>query len=141
MRRIRVNVAGRWYTVEVGDLYRNPLEVIVEGQRYLVELESSAGGPVVKPALATEQAKQTAAGLRGIIQGNDRVIRCPMPGRIVAVSTQAGSPIEPGDELCVLETMKMEQSVRSSHSGNVEEVLVRPGQNVRAGSPLVRLAE
>lgn len=141
VRRVRVNVGGRWYTIEVGELYRNPVEVTVEGQRYLVEVEPTAGGQAVMSALSVRQAKHEAIGLRGIIQGDDRTIRCPIAGRVVAVSVKAGASIEPGDELCVLETMKMEQSVLSSHSGSVKKVLVHPGQNVQAGSPLMRLAK
>ncbi len=142
MRRVRVNVGNRWYTVDMGDVHRNPVEVIVEGQRYLVEMEAALSGGAIMPSRATAAAVETkreAVGLRGITQGDERIIRCPMPGRIVAVSVKPGDKVALGDELCVLETMKMEQSVRSGHEGAVKEVHIKVGQNIKTGSPLLEL--
>ncbi len=60
-----------------------------------------------------------------------------MPGRIIAVSVHAGDRVKPGDELCVIEAMKMEQSLRVSHEGTVKAVHVEPGRQVKAGDLLV----
>ena len=62
-----------------------------------------------------------------------------MPGRIVSVSVVVWAEMKAGDSVCVLETMKMEQSILISHSDTVRAVFVREGQNVAAGDPLIQL--
>ena len=41
MKQLRVRVNGEWYTVEVGDVYQSPVEVVVDGETYLVELDTA----------------------------------------------------------------------------------------------------
>jgi biotin carboxyl carrier protein len=138
VKRIRVNIKGRTYTVEIGEFRRKTVDVLVDGQHYVVEMDVDRSGESASAKPPPTKRKE-AAGLRGITQEDELIIRCPMPGRIVAVSLTAGDAIKSGDELCVLETMKMEQSVRSSHEGTVKEVHVTSGDNVQAGSPIIQL--
>lgn len=64
----------------------------------------------------------------------------PMTGTIKDVLTQPGDRIEPGRELFIVESMKMELPVEAEVSGTVTEVLVRVGERVEQGQPLLRLA-
>lgn len=139
MRRMRVRVNGQWYLVEVGDVYQSPVEVMVDGGRYLVELEAATGLPVPQSPRLRQERKAEQPGLRGITQGNSKVIRCPVPGKVVSVSITKGQQVMPGDEICVLESMKMEQSVRISQGGLVKSVKVKPKQSINTGAPLLEL--
>ena len=139
MRRMRVRVNGQWHAVELGDLYQSPIEVNVDGEVYLVELE---GGPQTgrrQAVGARRERKAELPGLRGITQGSDGVVRCPLPGRVIAVSLTKGQEVEPGDQICVLDSMKMEQSVRMAQRGTVKSVKVKRNQNITAGAPLIAL--
>jgi biotin carboxyl carrier protein len=62
-----------------------------------------------------------------------------MPGRIVEISMSVGQDAQTGDEICVLETMKMEQSVLLPYDGNVLEVFIQPGDIVQAGARLMEI--
>jgi biotin carboxyl carrier protein len=62
-----------------------------------------------------------------------------MHGRVVAVSVKPGDRVSPGSEVCILEAMKMEQSIRVSGEGVVKEVHIKPGQQVASGDILVEL--
>ena len=138
MKRIRVRVNGDWYNVEVGDIYQSPVEVLVDGEPYEVELGSADAG-VPPRARTRQQRKVEQPGLRGITQGDDHVIRCPLPGKVVLISVTKGQVVEPGDEICVLESMKMEQSVRMAQGGTIKNIKIKKDQSVNAGSPLVEL--
>lgn len=137
MKRLRVRVNDDWYDVEIGDLYQRPVEVVVDGEQYLVEVgnPADAGAPVRRSA----PAKAELPGLRGMTQGDERVIRCPLPGKIVSVSIVKGQELEAGDEICLLESMKMEQSVRMARGGVVKGVKVKKNQAVEAGQPLLEI--
>ena len=137
MKRVRVRVNDDWYDVEIGDLYQRPVEVVVDGETYLVEVGNPADAGV--PVRRAAPAKAEQPGLRGITQGDERVIRCPLPGKIVSVTVTKGQELEAGDEICLLESMKMEQSVRMARGGVVKGVKVKKNQAVEAGQPLLEI--
>jgi biotin carboxyl carrier protein len=83
---------------------------------------------------AAEQAKKTSVG------GGDRVVKSPMPGRVVKVLVAKGDSVEVGRGLVVLEAMKMENEVRAKVAGTVAEVHVAPGATVEGSAKLVTLA-
>ena len=62
-----------------------------------------------------------------------------MSGRIVSLSVKVWDEVESGTEVCVLEAMKMEQSVRLSQSGTIRAVFVQPDETVAAGTPLIQI--
>ena len=71
--------------------------------------------------------------------GSDRII-APMPGRIVLVRAEAGAEVAEGDELLVMEAMKMELSLKAPRAGTIEAVQAVAGDFVDADAVLVRLA-
>jgi biotin carboxyl carrier protein len=140
MRHIRVRINGQWYTVEVGDVYQSPVEVEVDGDLYLVELEEGPAGPARPQGLrARKERKTEQPGLRGIVQQDDNLVRCPLPGKVISITATKGQEMEPGDEICVLESMKMEQSVRMAQRGMVKSIKVKKNQSINAGATLLEL--
>jgi 3-methylcrotonyl-CoA carboxylase alpha subunit len=78
--------------------------------------------------------RQDAAGGHG----EDRVV-APMPGRVVVVKASAGDAVAAGQELLVLEAMKMELSLKAPREGTVAEVRAAEGEFVEADAVLVLL--
>lgn len=66
-------------------------------------------------------------------------LRAPMTGNIVSVAVQVGDPVVEGQEVVVIEAMKMQNSVRSEVSGVVSEVRVLPNVAVGLDDVLVRI--
>ncbi|MBI4310843.1 MAG: hypothetical protein HY681_03585 [Chloroflexi bacterium] len=139
-RLIRVKVKDVWHTVEVEDPPRYPFQIIVDGEAIQVEVEAEGAEALPRPARPSSAAGAGKnVGLTGISQEGERIIRAPMPGRIVSVSVKVWDRVEPGKEVCVLETMKMEQSVLLARAGAVRAVFIRPGQIVAVGDPLIQM--
>jgi biotin carboxyl carrier protein len=63
----------------------------------------------------------------------------PTRATVVAVKVGAGEIVAAGQELVVLEAMKMQQAVVAPSAGTVEAILAPTGQVVAGGDPLVRL--
>ncbi len=137
---LRIKVGDRWYTVQVGDLSRSPVEVTVEGETFLVEVEGLAPGPARlrsgRPRSADIEASppQRASAPS---DPADNIIRSPMPGRVISIFVRPGDRVAAGDEVCVVEAMKMEQSIRSLRDGVVKTVHVQPMDSVSSDDPLV----
>ncbi|NDJ33882.1 MAG: biotin/lipoyl-binding protein [Chloroflexi bacterium] len=67
-------------------------------------------------------------------------ITAPMPGRVVAVPVEPGQAIAKGDNVIILESMKMENELKSPRDGTVERVNVKAGDNVEQHAVLVVIA-
>ncbi|MDK3256565.1 acetyl-CoA carboxylase family protein [Blastococcus capsensis] len=67
-------------------------------------------------------------------------LRAPVPGTVVAVEVTAGSTVEPGGAVVVLEAMKMEHVVALPAGGTVRSIAVRVGDTVRQGQLLADVA-
>ncbi|MEO8742568.1 MAG: acetyl-CoA carboxylase biotin carboxyl carrier protein subunit, partial [Lysobacteraceae bacterium] len=66
-------------------------------------------------------------------------ITAPMPGRIVLVKVQAGDAVESGQELLVMEAMKMELSLKSPRAGIIASVQANAGDFVEGDAVLATL--
>jgi acetyl-CoA/propionyl-CoA carboxylase, biotin carboxylase, biotin carboxyl carrier protein len=63
-------------------------------------------------------------------------ILAPMQGTIVKVLVEKGQEVQPGDVICILEAMKMENHVPSSREGEVTDLPIHAGQVVETGQLL-----
>ena len=151
-RVIRVKVGDRWFTVEVEDTSSSPVRANVDGQSFLVEVEGqsapaalptpSPSSPLpaastnVLPAPAQARAAPPSARPTPV---SEKVIRAPMPARVMAIRVRPGESVTRGQELCVVEAMKMEQSIHAPADGVIKVVHVTPLQQVGANDPLVEL--
>ena len=143
----RVRVGDRWYTVEVGDLTRSPVKVIVEGESFFVDLENlplppqppprPRRGRTRSPAVAPPLASATDAAPHQ--PPSDNVLRSPMPGRVMSITVRPGQRVSAGEEVCVVEAMKMEQSIRAPRAGVIKAIHVQPLDVVSADDPLIEL--
>jgi 3-methylcrotonyl-CoA carboxylase alpha subunit len=69
--------------------------------------------------------------------GGNQVV-APMPGRIVLVKAKPGDSVEQGQELLVMEAMKMELALKAPRAGTIESVGAAQGDFVEADVVLVR---
>src|SRR5690349_18627314 len=90
--------------------------------------------------LAADSAGELPDGDAGEPPGDSGAVRAPLAGTVVAVAVAPGDPVAAGDELLVIEAMKMEHEVRAQAAGLVREVAAAVGATVAAGDVLVVLA-
>ena len=64
-----------------------------------------------------------------------------MPGRIVLVKANAGDTVEEGQELLVMEAMKMELALKAPRAGTIASIGAAQGDFVEADAILVRFAD
>ncbi len=68
-----------------------------------------------------------------------RVVKAPMPGKIVKLMKAVGAEVGAGEVVVVMEAMKMEYTLKSAAEGRVAEILCAVGEQVSLGAELVRL--
>lgn len=89
----------------------------------------AAPAPAATPAPAAPKA---AAGAK--------VVEAPLPGTITKVLVKPGQALKAGETVCMMEAMKMENSITVEFAGTVKSVLVEVGAQVQSGQALVELA-
>ena len=62
-----------------------------------------------------------------------------MPGRVIDIKVKVGDKVEHGQEVCVIEAMKMQISMKSNQNGVVKDIKVTVGQSVPKGAVLIEL--
>ncbi|MBT3092966.1 MAG: sodium-extruding oxaloacetate decarboxylase subunit alpha [Candidatus Thiodiazotropha taylori] len=113
-------------------------QVEVNGVTYNVKVTPSGTVSEVIQTF-TPAAAQSAAPVAAVSPGGD-VINAPLSGNIHAIKVAVGDAIAAGDVVMVLEAMKMETEVRATSAGTVAQILVKEGETVQVGSPLLSLS-
>lgn len=140
MKNYRFKINGNEYEVAVNSVEGNIASVSVNGTAYQVEMENSAAA-VPQPAVAAPApAPQVAAASeKPAAVGTGKPVSAPLPGVIISVKVKVGDPVKAGQELAVLEAMKMENSIEATHDGTVTAVHVAKGDSVLEGAPVVSI--
>jgi biotin carboxyl carrier protein len=103
-------------------------EVLVDGFRFVVDTESE------RIAALRERASQ---GRASSAHAGPLQVKAIIPGKVVAVSVTAGDAVTAGQQLLVVEAMKMQNELRAPRDGTIERVGVAVGVNIEIGDLLV----
>ena len=82
-----------------------------------------------------DAAAPAPAAPAAAVAGNKVV--APLPGRVIALKVNVGDTVAAGDEVAVLEAMKMENSITSDYSGTVLQVAVAEGENIASDAVIM----
>ncbi len=121
--------------VEIGDRSLN-IQVDPASEGYLL----THGGARMRAVVRSHRAAELAARMpEKELPDTSGLVTAPMPGLIVSVAVVPGQEVKAGQELLVLEAMKMENVLRAERDGVVERIHVRPAEAVAADQLLVTL--
>jgi biotin carboxyl carrier protein len=137
-KKVKVVINDNTYLVEFADLSASPLVVKVNGRPFQVAVEA-VGEDMPAAAIPSSAAISTAVAPQSPVLSAARptaAVTAPMPGNIVEIYVKEGDCISKDQLLCSLEAMKMQNAIRSSRDGVIDEVVVRPGQAVGYGELL-----
>lgn len=106
------------------------VEVVVRGWRFVLRVE-----PERRASLRDRATRPLGVGA-----GDAPLeLRAIIPGRVASVAVVAGDRVDAGQELLVIEAMKMQNELRSPRDAVVERVAVAPGETIDLGDVLVVL--
>jgi biotin carboxyl carrier protein len=153
----------REFTIEIGD----DNQIIVDGKVYDVDFESISGQPVFSMLLDGESHEayvypdedQWEVLLQGILYNvmvederekrlrssfgsgpttsGEFYLKAPMPGLVVSVLVEEDALVAQGDVLVILESMKMQNELKSPRDGKISRVRVKTGDSVERNQTLL----
>jgi biotin carboxyl carrier protein len=136
--KVTVRIEDRAFEVEIENLFNRPIVAIVEGERFEIWPEETVPTALSKPPAArgtgplmqrppTVETSKPPVG----VSSTTSAIRAPIPGVIISITVQVGDQVEVGQEVCVLEAMKMKNSIRAPRAGEIGRITVKEGDHVQ----------
>tara|TARA_A100001037_G_scaffold92139_1_gene83529 strand:- start:273 stop:692 length:420 start_codon:yes stop_codon:yes gene_type:complete len=136
MKKLRVRIESQWYLVEVGDLGNDDVEVIIDDQKFSVNLKKDVTSELTS---SVSELPPNHIGTSSDTKSNsNKSFKTPMPGSVIDILVKVGDKIVEGQEICILESMKMQQTLKSDFEGIITEILVSSGDQVLDGEELIK---
>lgn len=115
------------YRLKIADkVYEVELEDVSEKEGSILQTATT-----VKTETKVEAPKQKTSG---------EAVNAPMQGVVLSLAVKVGDKVKAGDELLILEAMKMENPIVAPIEGTVESINVSKGENVEDGHLLVTIS-
>ena len=133
--KVSVKINDQTYDVEIQDINKRPIVAVVDGETFEIHPETElSASPAFEPApvKTIESTTQTVSG---------KALLAPLPGTVTEIFVLPGAQVEVGQPVCVIEAMKMKNTIHADRSGTVASVPVSPGQSVKHKQVLVEFAE
>lgn len=140
-KKFKVNVRDVWYSVEIIDLNNDQAVVLIDGEEIAVQIvndvvETVSTFSVVEKMPVSSKSSEPVSSKK---ISAPKIFKSPMPGVILSVAHKEGDSVITGDEVCVLEAMKMQQTLKAEWSGVVKKMYVKAGDQVLDGDPILEL--
>ncbi len=134
-----VSVDGKVIEVDFESIEEQPVfSLIVDGKSYESyvyrteeDLEVLVKGRLYHAQVEDERERRLRAASGGAVaQSGPFQLKAPMPGLVVAVPVSEGQEVKEGDVLLILESMKMQNELKSPRDGVVGRIHVGAGDSV-----------
>ena len=136
---------GRELALDAVSVQAGVLSLLLDGKSYEVKLESNGSESSVvvgRERFAAAVRDPRSFRFRRRAGGSEhgvRKITAPMPGKVVRVLASAGTAVEAGQSVIIIEAMKMQNELKSPKAGIVKKVNVTEGAAVEAGQALAEV--
>jgi biotin carboxyl carrier protein len=88
-------------------------------------------GNLYNATVEDEREKRLLAAMGGrVAEHEDFHLKAPMPGMVISIPVSEGEAVHKGDVLAILESMKMQNELRSPRDGKVTRVRIKAGDRV-----------
>jgi acetyl/propionyl-CoA carboxylase alpha subunit len=118
---------GQSYEASI-DITDHAIQVLLRGQLIDVQVEDER----------QRRLRQSSGGQ--VIQSGDIHLKAPMPGLVVDILVEEGQEVASGENVIILESMKMQNELKAPRAGVISRLRVKPGDNVDQNQVLLILS-
>jgi biotin carboxyl carrier protein len=109
-----------YYEIRILDITNTDIFVLINGSPLTLK----------KHSILTDIIEKSSKGGGGSGQSALNSISSQIPGRVISISINKGDSVKKGDSIIVLESMKMQVSIKSPRDGIIKELRVKEGQSI-----------
>lgn len=141
-----ISINGKVMAVDFAAVSSQPVySLLIDGQSYEAYIypgeenwEVLLRGRLYPARVEDEREKRLkAAASSSVAESGEFHLKAPMPGLVIAVPVAEGQPVKKGDVLLILESMKMQNELKSPKDGIVQRVRVKAGETVEQKATLL----
>ena len=126
-RGIEFVLDSQFHSVKYLDAGTAQMKMVVDGTPFTVSMHHSLNDVVYK---------NSGGGDSGDAQ---TALHSQIPGKVVSVNVNEGDSVKKGDVVCVLESMKMQVSIKSHKDGTIKKIKVKPTASVAKNDVLAEI--
>ena len=124
---VRVKINDKWFNVRIDSLDSDPVIADVDGEKFQVSLASTQSNTDIDSYLVD-------------VNSEKQNFVSPMPGVVLSILVSKGDEVHSGTKLCVIETMKIQQILRSTYNGIVTQINVKESDHIKTGESLLEIS-
>lgn len=157
MNEYVLTINQKEYRVAVDEINANFAQVQVNGQEFRVDLKQLGLGKLFPAATPVAESRPAAAPAAPAVSGiapapaalsapvsgageASSLVKAPLPGLIIDVMVREGEKVKAGQNIVVMEAMKMENQIQATTDGTVKKIFIKKGDNVAEGNAMVEIA-
>lgn len=141
MKEYKYKIDGKEYAVKIDKIEGDQAQLEVNGTPYSVEIiqEKKETPKVTKsaPKSAPAATAAPAPAAAPASSGKGKAVKAPLPGVIISVDVQVGQQVKRGQQVAVLEAMKMENGINAECDGTITEIKVKAGDSILEGTDIL----
>lgn len=141
MKEYKYKIDGKEYAVKIDKIEGDQAQLEVNGTPYSVEIiqEKKETPKVAKstPKSAPAATAAPAPAAAPASTGKGKAVKAPLPGVIISVDVQVGQQVKRGQQVAVLEAMKMENGINAECDGTITEIKVKAGDSILEGTDIL----
>jgi len=147
MKEFKLTINGNKYKTEIDRNDGIMYEVMVNGTSYNVELEENKTKTIkiIPPKAQSAPISSTPIAATKPEARNqserETKIKAPLPGTIIKILVKVGDTVTAGQDILILEAMKMENSITSHTNGKVVSILKNRGDSTLEGEALIIIGD
>lgn len=136
--KFQVKIQNKNFNVTIENIDCNPIIADVDGEQVEVWLDEEKETIAATTSTKEITSKNESTPQPTAVENTSRDIKAPIPGVIIDILVKPGEEVTIGQEVCILEAMKMKNSIRANRKGTVEDILVKPNDQVAHNQVLIQ---
>ncbi|MFW5822951.1 MAG: biotin/lipoyl-containing protein, partial [Tangfeifania sp.] len=140
MKRYKFTISGNDYEVHIRDMEENVAEVDVNGTIYQVEINSEVRASKTPRLIRKPIEKMPGEGqIKKKETTGKHEVTAPLPGTILKLNVSVGDVVSEGQNVLVMEAMKMENQVQTTRGGEVLSIKAKVGDAVQQDDVIMEI--
>ena len=140
MKKYKFTIRGTNYDVHLKDIEDNIAELDVNGTIYEVEIHGEVKISKTPKLIRKPVEKMPGEGqIKKKESGGKHKVTAPLPGTILKISVSVGDTVAEGQNIMVMEAMKMENQIQTGKGGEVTAIKVNVGDSVLQDDVLIEI--